>query len=361
MRFSKVLLTAAAGLAAFAAAAQDSPPAEEPPATAEPGLSDLEETVDRLLDEDTIPPAQPEAPEQESAPAETAAPAAQEAAESADSAASASEAPAPVRPATAAATTPSGPAPRLTRAQIATLDETVERGRLLVAIARAGIMATQDMLTRVSDPNGAGISGWIAEPAGNSMLVTFYADPADGETGPARAVYRATVLGGRVTSREMFLGADRPALSPLPARMAAARAASENAELRACTDQPFNVLVVPPASATAPVDVYRISTPAARGRFPLGGHFRSTVTADGNVETRNFANACTSLDASPLGEGQQPAPIGVTHLLDPLPTEVHLLLAQTIGRPLLVVTGEPQRIWLVTGDRIAEVRDQASR
>jgi hypothetical protein len=67
------------------------------------------------------------------------------------------------------------------------------------------------------------------------------------------------------------------------------------------------------------------------------------------------------LNAPPVAAGQQPAPIGVTHLLDPLPTEIHLLLAQTIGRALLVVSGEPQRLWLVTGDRIAEIRDSARR
>ena len=51
-----------------------------------------------------------------------------------------------------------------------------------------------------------------------------------------------------------------------------------------------------------------------------------------------------------------PRPVGVTHLLDPMPTEVHMVVAQLAGRPLLVATGEPQRIWLVTGEGIAEVR-----
>ena len=356
MRFSKGLMTAAAGLAAVAAAAQDSPPAGEPPAKAEaeaaPPLSGLDQSIDELLQEEGQPAG---APPQTTESPPAAEPAVQE------TAPPVREASAPARPASPAANTPAGPAPPLTRAQIATLDRTVERGRLLVAIARAGIVATQDMLTRVSDPNGAGISGWIAEPAGNSMIVTFYADGGEGEAAAPKAVYRATVLGGRVTSREIFLGANRPALSPVQTRMAAARAASENDELRACTDQPFNVLVVPPASTSAPVDVYRISAPAQRGRFPLGGHFRSTVTPAGAVETRGFANACVNLDAPPAPEGQQPRPIGVTHLLDPLPTEIHLLLAQTVGRPLLVVTGEPQRVWLVTGERIAEVRDTAQR
>ena len=353
MRFSKALLTAVAAFAAMAVAAQESPPAEDPPAKAkaEPGLSDLDETVNQLLEEEGRPAGEPAPSEPESPPAETPA----ESAAPAESVAPAAAAPA--RPTAAAAATPAGPPPPLTRAQIATLDRTVERGRLLVAIARAGMIATQDMLTRVSDPDGAGISGWIAEPAGNSMIVTFYADGGEGEAAARKAVYRATVLGGRVTARDIFLGDDRPALTPIQARMAAARAVSENAELRACTDQPFNVLVVPPAASGAAIDVYRISTPAQRGRFPLGGHFRSTVAADGTVESRSFANACVNLDAPAVAAGQQPAPIGVTHLLDPLPTEIHLLLAQTVGRPLLVVTGEPQRLWLVTGDRIAEVRN----
>ena len=355
MRFSRLFVTGAAvaALTAFAAAAQDaSPPAEDPPAEPSQRLEGLEQTVDQLLRDEAQPQAEPPAdgpvatqaePEAQpvqppSGPSPTPAPSARTTAPRAQAAAI--------------------PPPPLTRDQIATLDRTVERGRLLVAIARAGLVATQDMLTRVSDPNGAGITGWIAEPAGNSMLVTFYAD-GEADAAAPKAIYRATVLGGRVTSRELFLGADRPALSPPQARMAAARNASENAEIRACTAQPFNVLVVPPASPSAPVDVYRISSPAQRGRFPLGGHFRSTVAANGAVETRGFANACTMIDAPPVPEGRQPPPIAVTHLLDPLPTEIHLLLAQTVGRPLLVVAGEPQRLWLVTGDRLAEVRDRA--
>ena len=110
------------------------------------------------------------------------------------------------------------------------------------------------------------------------------------------------------------------------------------------------------ASVDAPVDVYQTSTPAARGRFPLGGHFRSTVAADGTVSaSRGFTNACVDIELPAAAPGQPPRPIGVTHLLDAMPTEIHLLVAQLAGRPLLVATGEPHRVWLVA-DRIAEVR-----
>ena len=368
MRFSKWLVAAAAGLATFAATAQDRPaPAGEPPAKAapEPGLSDLRETVDQLLREENSPATQTQPPQtSEPAPAETA-PTEATPAEAAPAEAAPAEAQAPPSPEPEAAPAPprprpraaesEGPAPPLTREQTAALDRTMARGQLLVGLARGGLVATQDMLTRLSDPSGAGISGWIAEPAGNSTIVTFYAAGADGAA--PKAVYRATVLGGRVTSREIFLGADRPALTPIQARMAAARSASENDEMHACGSQPFNVLVVPPATARASVDVYRISAPSQRGHFPLGGHYRSTVAADGTVETHAFTEGCVDVSPPAVAAGAEPAPIAVTDLLDPMPTEVNMLLAQQVGRPLRVTAGDPHRIWMVTGDRIAEVRN----
>ncbi|HEX8640191.1 MAG TPA: hypothetical protein VF704_03440 [Allosphingosinicella sp.] len=337
MRFSKPLFTcAAAALLVAAAAAQEdaqeavakqeaaaqveepAPSATEAPAPQAPaqppevqGLEGLQGTVDALQD-------QPEAP--------------------------ATEAP---------AAAPSTPAPPLTAAEQAQLRRHVERGRLLAAIARAGMIATQDMLSRVADPEGAGIAGWLALPEGNAMTVTFYADT---DAGP-RAVYRANVLGGRVTSRNVYTGADRPPLGPTEARMAAARAVAAGQEHRPCGGDQFNYLVVPPANADAPVVVYQVTPAVQRGRIPLGGHFRTTVMANGSVaEMRGFTNACLDAELPPAAAGQPPRPIGVTHLLDPTPTEIHVLTAMLAGRPLLVATGGPERVWLVTGASIAEVR-----
>ena len=339
MRFSRFVLTAAAaGLAAWtAAAAQQESTAEPETKAEEPRLSDVERAVDEILEE-----AQPGETATEADPAEeTPAPVAEPVA------------PPPAEPAQPEPQAPAGPPPPLTREQAAQLDSAVARGRLLIAVAQAGLISTQDMLSRVADPEAAGIAGWIAEPAGNAMAVTYY---AQGEDGPA-AVYRASVLGGRVTSRELFLTGTRPPLTRLQARMAAARAATEGVEQRACSDRPFNVFVVPPASADAPIDVYRFTAQNQRGRFPLGGHFKSTVEADGGVSaTRGFTNGCLDLEADEVPAGQQPRPIAVTHLLDPLPTEIHVFMALWTGRPLIVAAGDPQRLWLVTGERIAEIR-----
>lgn len=327
LRISALLLPAAA-FAAAAAGAQDAAPPADPPAKAEqpaPGLSDLDETVEGLQDE-----AQPA-----EGPAETPAPA-----------------PAPVPVPTApppAATLPSEP---LTRAQRAQLEAAAARGRLLGVIARAGIVATQDMLSRVSDPDGAGIAGWIAEPEGNGVAVTFY---ADSDAGPVM-VYRVNILGGRVQGREVHLTGVRPPLNPIQARMAAARAATAGLDHQVCGGADFNALVVPPTTPDGPIDVYQISPQSARGRFPVGGHYRTSVAADGSViSSRGFSNACLEVAAAPPAAGAQPAPVAVTHLLDPLPTEIHVFLSIWTGHPLVVVAGDPQRLFAVTPDGIAEI------
>lgn len=325
MRRSSLLLTAAcAGLLAVAATAQDAQPPAEPPAKAEPaqpGLLDLRETVQGLQDE--TPPAPTPTP-----------------------------APAPTPPAPAPA--PTAPPPPLTRAQRAELDAAVVRGRLLGAIARAGIIATQDMLSRVSDPASAGISGWLAEPEGNAVTVTFYAEGT--EAAPPAAVYRVTILGGRATSREVFLAGSRPPLGAHLARMAAARRATDALDHHACGSEDFNVLVVPPAAPDAPIDVYQISQPTQHGHFPAGGHFKSTIAADGTVAAqRGFTNSCLDLAAPEPAAGQQPAPLALTHRMDPLPTEIHVFLSIWTGRPLVVAAGDPLRLFAVTPEGIAEV------
>ncbi|HEX8192028.1 MAG TPA: hypothetical protein VF552_03945 [Allosphingosinicella sp.] len=264
-----------------------------------------------------------------------------------------------------AAQTPAAAAPGATRsttpptaAERQRLVAAGQRGILLFEIARAGQLTTQDMLARVTNPREAGIAGWVATPeSGGTTTVVYYADTPAGPV----AVYRGQVAGNRIASREVFAGADRPALTPTQRRMAAARAAVATLDRQPCGGE-FNVFVVPPAAADGPVDVYKLSPQTQRGKFPLGGHFLATVAADGSVSsTRAFANRCVDLDAPTELVGSQPRPLAVTHLLDPLPTEIHVFLSLWMNRPLLVATGEPERLWTISRGRIGLVGAAAAR
>ena len=124
------------------------------------------------------------------------------------------------------------------------------------------------MLSRVSDPEAAGIAGWIAEPEGNGVTVTFHAE-AQGDA-PRGVVYRANILGGRVVSRDVFLAPEsRPPLNRIQARMAAARATAAAQEHRPCGADQFNYFVVPPAGPDAPDR--RLPDQPANGARPLSG------------------------------------------------------------------------------------------
>lgn len=240
----------------------------------------------------------------------------------------------------------------LTRAQLAELQAAAARGRLLGVIERGGRLATEDMLSHVPDPEGAGISGWIAEAEGNGVAVTFY---ADGETGPV-SVYRVTINGGRVVDRDVHLAGTRPPLNPIQARMAAARAATAGLDHRPCGGDVFNVFVVPPLTPEGPIDVYQISPQTRPGFYPLGGHFRTSVAADGSiVSTRGYTNACLDAPVAVPAPGTRPSPITITHLMDPLPQDIHAFLSAWTGHPLIVVAGDPQRLFAVTPEGIAEV------
>ena len=346
MPIATLLTGATALLLATSALAQDvpaDPPADETEAPF--GLSDLSNTVNALSDETPVQPAPDEAaPEAAEAPPSEAEPA--EAAPQA-----AEETPAPAQPSPPAAS--SGPPPPISAEQRAELERSAARGRQLFAVARAGLLATQDMLSRVADPEAAGISGWVAEPEGNAMAVTFY---SNGESGPA-AVYRARVLGGRVVSRDTYLTGERPPLTGLALRQARARDLSASDDQSSCTGQPFNVIAFPPENAEAPIDVYRISPPASRNRLPMGGHFRTTVAADGSLsESRAFSRGCLNVELSEVPAGSQAGPIAITHLLDPLPTEMHVFLSLFSGRPLVVAAGDPTRLFMVAGDAVREIR-----
>ena len=56
-----------------------------------------------------------------------------------------------------------------------------------------------------------------------------------------------------------------------------------------------------------------------------------------------------------VAAGTPPRPLAVTHLMDPLPTEIHVFLSVLAGRPLVVVADDPQRLFAVTGEGIAEI------
>jgi hypothetical protein len=223
-----------------------------------------------------------------------------------------------------------------------------DRGRLLFGLDRAAWVATDDLLERIPDAQTAGVRGYVVERDGSAFIATFFGGP---EAAPV-AFYRGRVENHRVVDREVYAAAARPALTPLQRRLAAVRDMGARLGRRPCGDQPFNTAAIPPQTPDGPIDLYLLTPQTTQNVFPLGGHYRFTVGADGAVQSsREFMRTCLAMDSRQgLPPGARPVGIAVNHVLDPHPTEIHVFTALTSGLDVFVTAGGRQ--WQVARDRI---------
>ena len=229
------------------------------------------------------------------------------------------------------------------------IDFALERGRLLFELDRAAWVATDDMVARLPEWRTAGLAGYVAERIGDGFTVTFYGGPDEVPV----AFDAARVEKRRVESHTVFPAAARPPLTAAQLRLVAAREAARKAFRRQpCAEAPFNAAVIPPAAPNAPIDVYMLTPQVKNGEYPLGGHYRLTVAADGKVSERAFTKSCLTMPQPP-GEA---AGLVVSHLLDPVPTEIHVFTAMTASVPVYVAVQQTGRLYEVTGERIRLVK-----
>jgi hypothetical protein len=250
------------------------------------------------------------------------------------------------------------PAAAQTREEQARLDWVVARGRLLFDVDRAAWVTTDDFQARLPQADQQLIRGWTVERDGPGYAVTYF---MTGEGNVRRALYRGRVENRRVVSQETFRPGAGPELTPMQRRLAEAFTLINQMDVRVCGQSRPNLAVIPPDSLDAPMDVYVLTPQTPEGLFPFGGHSRGTFSAAGTLlSQRAFTNSCVNLSNRPERDtpaGQSFAGVGVTHLLDPIPTEIHVFMAIWMQVPVFVGTSPPDRLWNVTGDRI-ELVDQ---
>lgn len=240
----------------------------------------------------------------------------------------------------AAAAVPAAAQSPAEKAQLAAVHQ---RGALLYLIDRAAWVATDDFRKKIDISADKSLRGYVVEPSRQGYTVTFFAD----EEGRLVRAFVANVARNRVTSSEAFPAGKRTPLRPEQVRLARAREVIQKLAFRPCTG-PFNVTAIPPTSADAPMDVYFLSPQVSTNAYPFGGHFKATVAPDGTVlSSRAFTKGCLNMPAPP----PQAFGIAVNHLLDPIPTEIHVFTALSAQKPVVVMT-PGERNWQIDGKSI---------
>lgn len=243
--------------------------------------------------------------------------------------------------------------PALTEAENAAVRLASERGALLYAYDRAAWVATDDLRAKLSG-SAQKIGGWIVDGPINQAQIVFY----DQDASDPHILYSATVVGGKViASRVLGPGDDRslsPARKAMVAALRSATASLVAAKVSVCNKaQSLNPVVLPAAGPGEPILVYFLNPQTNLNVVPLGGHYRVAVGADGRAGApRRFMNSCMEMPIS--GTRGTPEALVVSHVLDPVPTEIHVFSSLVARLPLFVPIGR-NRVWVVDGPRIRPV------
>lgn len=247
----------------------------------------------------------------------------------------------PVPPAAAA---PAAPSNEQRIAQSAGL------GSLIYTFDRAAWVSTDALTAAIPKDRLTGVGGYVVEAADPKTLrVTYYT----GNAATAQAFFHADVRDGKVVSKELL--AQPVALTPGQTVLARAREiGAQRAVERAykpCTPLPFNTVVLP-ARSDGVVAVYLLSAQQDAATYPMGGNYRVIVAADGQVlASRPYSVGCRNTPLPKLPKGATPVGIVVNHLLDPVPTELHVFASYSLRMPVYVATPD-KRVWQVRGSEI---------
>jgi hypothetical protein len=117
------------------------------------------------------------------------------------------------------------------------------------------------------------------------------------------------------------------------------------------TSERYNQVVIPTAESRWAV--YLIAATTDPNLVMLGRHYRFLISADGGsvVEWRAFSKTALALELHPAGmpEDASLEALVVTHLLDPIPTELHVWAALNYRTKLGVVIGSGT-VWMIDVD-----------
>ena len=239
------------------------------------------------------------------------------------------------------------------------LDRAIKRGDMIYAYDQAGWHGTDDLMAKakaagVWDTLAPTIGGWIVDGDKHKPTAIFY----DKSEQP-KAVYIASFDedGEKLVSSRLLGPGDDRTIAPdrlkLIAARNAGRAAFAAAKLPRCSESPYNTVVLPPETPGGPTLVYLLTPQTQKDNYPVGGHYLIEIAADGTAGApRPFTKSCIALGAP---DGKKPVALVVSHLLDPVPTEIHVFTMRAARLPLYVATSQNGKIWAieyVNGTRI---------
>ncbi len=234
--------------------------------------------------------------------------------------------------------------PEISSEEAAAIDRAIALGETIYRYDQAAWHTTDAMLATFDDPVARGIGGWIINPVERGHEALFYRPLTEG----FEAVWSGIYDGRTVTSEQVYGPGDRPLTSAEAALAIAGNAPlSSDVQMTRCSEQPFNSVVIPTGNADGGHYVYFLVPQPVAGEVEFGGHYRFEVVDGEVIAHRKFTNSCLAMGQTGP-EGRRASMVGIAHILDPVPTEIHVFSMFALGIPVAVITTADERVWGVT-------------
>ncbi len=245
--------------------------------------------------------------------------------------------------------------------QQAQLQKALGRGQKIYLHDQAAWHTTDALQEIVPRNRWAEIRGWIVDVEERGFRVTYYGTDERGYYG----IFSALWSQDNGVSEGVLITDKWPSFSANQLRrIEAIQVAREQSLTRCVEDRPFNVVAFPDEEQPDRDIVYLLSPTLETNSYPAGKHYQLTVEKGKIVSQRAFTNSCLVLRNN---TDQKVAALFLTHLLDPVPTEIHAFLALSARQPIYVSIAELEKIWvmeIIGGEpraRLVEVSDKAKK
>ena len=207
--------------------------------------------------------------------------------------------------------------------------------------------ATDILFEQQLDLSTFQVHGWVITEDENGVLVTFISDnkgnyQAAFEIRPeSKGKNRFQIAGGReLLEEELF--------------RFQARETAKTQITTACSERYNSIVLKDPTSDSWLV--YWLAATTEPDIIPIGGHYRFTVSADGqNVQSADrLFRSCLSLSKNPPDKPKDARPVALymTHVVSPTPVETHVFLSLLHNVNFAVGTSDGA-IWSISEGQIS--------
>ena len=221
------------------------------------------------------------------------------------------------------------------------LIDVARRGQMLYDYDQAAWHSTDALREDIKNLGKSGIRGWIVVPAENGFRAIYYGKRAN----VPYAIYSAVWTGENIEQRMIHKTAAEQSMSDEEKRLVNSLEVGRKQNILVCNKQAPNAVILPRQTPDGADSVYILTPQPDNGVYSLGGHHRFDIKDGKILSDRKFANSCLMINKAQMPSNA--AAFFVTHLLDVIPTEIHVFTMLAAQIPITVSTAENNSIWSV--------------